>query len=113
MNSWLPSIRCSVLTAMARAIETASVSPSIVTTRAGKTSWRRASREKSGRLSGGIVAESAPTVGMSVTLSPPARRVSTSAATLPTTSARIMCTWGSTRRRTIPASTVTPPTATT
>jgi hypothetical protein len=56
MNSWLASMRCSERTAMAREIDTASVSASMVITSAGPRVWRRVSSEKSGIDSGGSCA---------------------------------------------------------
>ena len=80
---------------MAREIDTASVSASMVTISAGKITWLMALSEKSGRVNGGRCAASAPTVLMWVTASaPPARWLMMSAATLPTTMAMIMYSLG-------------------
>ncbi len=66
MNSWLPLMRCSERTAMARAIDTASVSASMVITSAGPSAIFSVPKEKSGSDSGGSCAGSAPTVRMPV-----------------------------------------------
>ena len=70
MNSWLPSMRCSDRTAIARAIETASVSASMVITSAGPKVFFSAANEKSGSWKGGSPAGSAPTVLMPVSACP-------------------------------------------
>ena len=59
-------MRCSFRTAMAREIDTASVSASMVITSAGPTVWRRDCSEKSGIDSGGRPAGKAPTVRIPV-----------------------------------------------
>ena len=63
MNSWLPSIRWPDLTATARAIDTASVSPSTVSASAVGKIVRQVSRSNDGSDSAGMPDGSAPRTG--------------------------------------------------
>ena len=67
MNSWLPSRSWPLRTAMARAIETASVRASRVTATAPLNRSRRLSIDRVGIDSGGSTEGSAPTVLMVLT----------------------------------------------
>ena len=113
MNSWLPSMRCSAFTAMARAIDTASVSASSATATAIGSSCSMRPGERSGIDSGGRPIESAPMLAMPVADSPKTR-FSASARRLPASIAAIMCgTRGIQRRVATLASTVATATAVT
>jgi hypothetical protein len=90
MNSWLPSMRCSERRAIARAIDTASVSPSIVIATAIDAVLRSASRENGGVENCGSAAGSALTVGMVCAPSKPGRSPKPSVTRLPAIIAAIM-----------------------
>jgi hypothetical protein len=90
MNSWLPSMRCSERSPIARAIDTASVSPSMVTATAIDAVLRSASSEKGGVENCGSAAGSALTVGMVCPASKPGRNPKPSATRLPAIIAAIM-----------------------
>ena len=89
MNSWLLSMRCPDLTAIERAIATASVKASTATMMAGNSIACSAGRDRSGIDSGGSASPSAPTVSMPV-CEAPSQWFSAAASTLPTTMATIM-----------------------
>ena len=89
MNSWLPSMCWPELPAMAREIETASVSASMVMISDGNSIVDRPWKEKSGIDSGGRPAGSAPTVRIPV-MSTPKVALMPAANRLPATSATIM-----------------------
>ena len=84
-------MRWPLLSAMARAIDTASVRASKATAAAMGAIWRKASSEKSGRENGGKPMLKAPMLAMPV-LAAPSRWLSASATRLPTTMPTIM--WG-------------------
>ena len=89
MNSWLASMRCPDFTAIARAIDSASVNPRMVTANAMGATRVNVASEKSGPDSGGKPAGRAPTVAMLV-MALPNRCSMASAAMLPATIAPIM-----------------------
>ena len=90
MNSWLPWMRCPLLSATARAIETASVRASKATAIAIGTSFSIVPMEKSGLDSGGRPTRKAPMLLMPV-FSAPKIRFSSAASSPPMTRAAIMC----------------------
>ncbi len=89
MNSWLASMRCPDLRAIARPIEMASVSESTVTPKAMPISDLNASALSSGAESDGSAPGSAPSVWMPVHSSG-SQSSSTQASTAPAASATIM-----------------------
>ena len=72
MNSWLPSMRCPDLSAIERAIDTASASASPVIAKAILANSRIVSNEKCGIESGGNAPGRAPIVSMPVRPAPKA-----------------------------------------
>ena len=108
MNSWLPSMRCPDLIAIARAIDTASVSPSIVIASAIGKVLRSVSSDRSGSDRGGSEAAARRRVVMRRGLRRRAARLSASAQGLPATIAAIMYGNAASRRRlAMPAGSVT------